>query len=86
VFKIITDASKLVVDGDRCDGNVAGGQSNAFAGIVTLQQARQAGNRPNNRKVLQALEQLSRPSFLMGPEAGVDPRYVDRTAGEQVTF
>jgi len=35
---------------------------------------------------LQALEQLSRPSFLRGPEAGVDLRYVDRTAGEQVAL
>ena len=86
MFKIIGDESKLVVDGDRCDGNVGGGQSNAFASIVTLQQPRQTGNGPNNRKVLQALEQFSRPSFLMGPETGVDLRYVDRTAGEQVAL
>ncbi len=44
------------------------------------------GNGPNNGKVLQALEQFSRPSFLMGPETGVDPCYGDRTAGQQVTL
>jgi len=86
VFKIIGDESKLVVDGDRCDRSVGGRQGNAFAGIVTLQQARHTGNWPYNRKVLQALEQFSRPSFLMGSETGIDFCHVDRTAGQQVTL
>jgi len=86
VFKIIGDESEFVVDGDRCNGSVSSRQGNAFAAVVTLQQARQTGNWPANREVLQALQQLPSPSFLMGSETSVDFGHADRTAGQQVTL
>jgi hypothetical protein len=86
VFKIIGDENKLVVDGDGGDGRVGGCQGNSFAGLVTLQQPCQAGHRPTDGKVLQALQQFPRPRLLLGAEAGINLCHVDRTAGQQVTL
>lgn len=85
VLDIVGKQGQLIVDGHGGDDHVAQVQRGAFAGVVALKLASQAGSRWRYGKMLQAGKEFFGSGFFLGPHAGVDFGDIDGATGQHMT-